>query len=280
MTINTAAFAELIWPGIVDIFGQTYQDHPPLYPSMFDVKTSDKAFEKVQGLTDYGTAAVKDQGAQLAFDDPIQGFQKEYVNVTYAKGATITLEMMQDEQYNVFNDIPRGLARAMRKTEETVGANIYNNGFSTETAADGLSAFNSAHLNVDGTTFSNVPTVAADLTQTSLEQAVVDISDYVDDRGLPILVQGKILIVPTALQHIAKKILGTNFAVGTADNDINTVAGTMELVVNPYLTDTDAWFIKTDADNGFTWMDRMKAEIDRENEFNTKNLQFSVIRRL
>jgi len=279
MTINTAAFAELIWPGIADIFGQVYQDHAPLYVKMFDIKQSDKAFEKVQGVSDYGTAAVKDQGAAITYDDPMQGFQKEYVNVTYGKGATITMEMMQDELYNVFNDIPRGLARSVRKTEETVGANIYNNGFTTELAADGLSLFNAAHLNLDGTTFRNQPSVASDLTQTSLEQAVIDISNYVDDRNLPILVLGKTLIVPNELQHIAKKLLGTKFAVGSADNDISTIADTMDLVVNPYLTDTDAWFIKTDVDNGFTWMDRMAADIDRDNEFDTKNLRFSAVRR-
>lgn len=280
MTVANGNFSELLWPGINKIWGVSYNEWEPLYSKIFKQKNSDKAFEKEQGVTGLPLAAVKGQGSPIAFVDPYQGFQKEYVNVTYALGASVTREMYEDDQYNYINKLPSMLARSMRITEETLHFNVLNNGFSTELAADGLSIFNASHPNVgDGALQSNMPSTASDLTMAALEQACTDIMDWEDDQSLKIMVRPRTLVVPTALWHVAEKILGTDKAVGSADNDINVVRNKMSLVVSPYLTDSDAWFIVTDAEDGLTTYLRRSAEINRDNDFDTQNLKFSTTKR-
>lgn len=280
MTVSTGNFAELLWPGIQVIWGNNYNQWTPLWSRAFDVRESDKAFEKEQGVTGMPLAAIKDQGSPIPYVDPYQGFQKEYVNVTYALGGSVTREMYEDDQYNYINSIPEMLARSMRQTEETVSFAVLNNGFSSSfTGADGQSLFSTTHPLVAGGTYKNRPTTASDLTQTALEQAQIDSLDLVDDQGLKINVQNKMLIVPTALKFTAEKILGTEYEVDTANNTINPVRGSLELVVSPYLTDTDAWFIKTDVPNGLRFYNRRAAEIERDNEFSTQNLLFITTRR-
>jgi hypothetical protein len=283
MTSSTGNFAELLWPGIKEIYGHKYAEYPQIWSQILDRVDSNKAFEKFQGLTSLGQLAIKDQGAAFVYDNPMQGFQKEAVNVTYALGASCTKEMYDDEQYGYINSLPEMLARATRMTEETQAANPFNSGFSTATtpvtAQDALSLFNTAHLRVDGGTFRNQLATASDLTQTALEQADIDVMDWVDDRGQKLMAKGVKLIVPTALKHTARKILETDKAVDSADNTKNTVAGSLDLVVWPYLTDTDAWFIKTDQKNGVLFVDREAATIDRDNEFTTRNLVFATFRR-
>lgn len=281
MTTGTGNFAELLWPGIAEIFGKKYADYPQIWSRVLDRKESNKAFEKYQGVTGLGLAAIKDQGNTFDYDDPIQGFQKEAVNVTYALGASVTKEMFDDDQYDYINSLPEMLARSMRHTEETVAARLLNNGFSTELTADGVSLFNASHLlaGVAGGTYRNTPSVAADLTQTSLEQAFIDIMDWVDDRGLRVMAAPQKLVVPTALRFVAEKILKTQFEVGNNDNTINPMAGAVEPIVWPFLTDPDAWFLKTDVPNGLLFVDREAASINRDNEFNTRNLLFATFRR-
>lgn len=280
MTVSSGNFAELLWPGIKDLWGVRYNQWQPIWSRFMDVKQSDKAFEKEQGVTGLPLASIKDQGSPITFVDPLQGFQKEYVNVTYALGGSVTREMYEDDQYNYINSIPEMLAESMRQTEETVAHAILNNGFDTNYAqADGLPLFSTAHLLVGGGTYQNRPTVASDLTQTALEQAQIDTLNLVDDQGLKINVMNKMLIVPTALKFTAEKILGTEYEVDTANNTINPVRGSLELVVSPYITDSDSWYIKTDVRNGLTFMDRRAAEIERDNEFNTQNLLFITTRR-
>lgn len=280
MTVASGNFAELLWPGINKIWGNTYNDWEPLYSKVFKQKNSDKAFEKEQGVTGLPLAAVKNQGSPINYIDPYQGFQKEYVNVTYAIGGSVTREMYEDDQYNYINKLPSMLARSMRQTEETIHWNVLNNAFSTELAADGLSVCNASHVNVgDGATQSNQPDTASDLTMAALEQACTDIMDWLDDQSLKIMVKPRTLVVPTALWHVAEKILGTDKAVGSADNDINVVRGKVNIVVSPYLTDTDAWFIVTDAEDGLTTYLRRSAEINRDNDFDTQNLKFTSTKR-
>lgn len=284
MTITTSNHAELLWPGIKSLFGQAYNEYKPLYKQFLDTQKSNKSFEKHQGVTTTGLAAVKDQGGQLTYADTYQGFQKEVINVTYALGATVTQEMMEDDQYDYINRIPEFLARSMRATEETVAANLLNNGFSTatipSTTADGVSLFSRNHLLVaSASTLANTPTTQADLVMTSLEQAYIDISGYVDDHGLPIVVMPKALVVPRDLQFQARKLLETEYAVGSTNNDVNVVSTAnmpVQLVWNPYLTDSDAWFIKTDAKDGLVFQERIAATPDRDNDFDTKNLRFSI----
>lgn len=281
MAVASGNFAELLWPGIHDIFGNTYKDWDALYPRVFMEKDSDKRFEKEQGVTGLPLAGVKDEGNSIPYVDPYQGFQKEYVNVTYALGANVTREMYEDDQYNYINSIPKMLARSMRQTEETIAFNHFNRGFNSSfTGADGQPLFSDSHPLVGGGTFRNQLSTAADLTQTSLEQAINDLRDFVDDQSLKIMVKPKCLVVPTQLAFTAQKILQTQQAVGSADNDKNIISGMgMELIISPYLTDSDAWFVCTDAPNGLTWYNRRSAEIVRDNEFDTQNLKFATTRR-
>lgn len=287
MVMNTGAFSEALWPGIESWFGDTYNDYEPIWNKLVDVHTSDKAFEKFQGITSYALAGVKDQGAGIPYRDKFQGFPREIINVTYGIGSTITYEMMRYEQYDKFKSIPQELARSVRKTEETVVAGLLNNGFSTATSptltADGLSLFNSAHLLVaaNNVTQRNTPATASDLTQTALEQAYIDVSRFVDDQNLPIVVRPQKLIVPLESQHLARKIIGTEYEVDSGNNTINPVSSSrmpIELVISPWLTDTDAWFIKTDQADGLVFTNVDEVMIDRDNDFDTKNLKFSAMR--
>lgn len=285
MAIGTSQFSEDLWPGIQKWFGNAYTEWEPIWSQLVTEYQSDKQFEKYQGLTEYGLAGVKDQGGAIPYRDPYQGFQKEIVNVTYGLGSTITYEMMRYDQYNLFSKIPQQLAKSMRRTEETVVHNLLNNAFSTATAptttADGISLLNTGHLLVGGGTLSNTPSTAADLSQTALEQAYIDIGRFVDDQNLPIVVNAQKLIVPVESQHLARKIMETEYEVGSGNNTINPVSSArmpLTLVVTPYLTDTDAWFIKTDVDDGLIFQEVDPVQLDRDNEFDTKNLKFSSMR--
>lgn len=286
MAINTGAFSEDLWPGIMGWFGDAYKDWDPIWEKLVDTHDSDKQFEKFQGITNYGLAGVKDQGASIPYRDKYQGFPREIINVTYGIGSTITYEMMRYDQYGLFKSIPQQLAKSVRKTEETVVANLLNNGFSTATiptlTADGKSLFNSAHLLVaDSTTQRNTPSTAADLSQTALEQMYIDVGNFVDDQNLPIVVTPKKLVVPIESQHLARKILGTEYEVGSANNTINPVSTArmpLELIISPWLTDTDAWFVRNDEPDGLVFTDVDPVMLDRDNEFDTKNLKFSAVR--
>lgn len=287
MVMATGAFSEDLWPGILGWFGDAYQDWNPIWEKLVDVHESDKQFEKFQGITNYGLAGIKDQGASIPYRDKYQGFPREIINTTYGIGSTITYEMMRYDQYDKFKAIPQQLAQSIRRTEETLVANLLNNGFSGATnptlTADGKSLFNSGHLLVaaGGTTQKNTPSTASDLMQTSLEQAYIDISAFVDDQNLPIVIEAQKLIVPIQSQHLARKILETEYEVDSGNNTINPVASArmpLELIVSPWLTDTDAWFIKTNESDGLVFTDVDPVMLDRDNDFDTKNLKFSAMR--
>ncbi len=284
MVVATGAFSEALWPGIKGWFGDSYEDYAPIWEKLVDVHSSDKQFEKFQGITNYGLAGIKDQGAPVPYRDKYQGFPREIINIFYGIGSTITYEMMRYEQYDKFKAIPQQLAQAVRRTEETVVGNLLNNGFSSTgtLTADGKSLFNGSHVLVaNSATIKNQPSTAADLMQTSLEQAYIDISLFVDDQNLPIVVKAEKLIVPVQLQHLARKILETEYEVDSGNNTINPVSSArmpLELIESPWLTDTDAWFIKTNESDGLVFTDVDAVMLDRDNEFDTKNLRFSAIR--
>lgn len=287
--INTGAFSEALWPGIMKWFGDTYSEYSPIWEKLVTKHESDKAFEKFQGVTEYGLAGVKDQGAGIPYRDKYQGFPREIINVFYGIGSTITYEMLRFDQYNIMEPIPQQLAKSVRRTEETIVHSVLNNGFSTAATpaltADNLSLFNGAHLLVaaTGTTQRNTPATAADLSQTALEQADIDISSFVDDNNLPIVVQARKLIVPKESKLLARKILETEYEVGTGNNTINPVSNAranspLELIWSPYLTDSDAWFLMTDVPDGIAFTDVDAVMLDRDNDFDTKNLKFSAMR--
>lgn len=287
MAFGTSNFPEALWPGIQEWFGNKYTDWSPIWPKFVKQVNSDKQFEKYQGVTEFNLASVKNQGGAIAYQDPFQGFQKEILNVFYALGTTITYEMMRFDQYDLFRNIPEQLAKSVRRTEETVVHSVINNGFSTATTpattADGQSLFNSAHVLVaaTGTTLSNVPATSSDFSQSALEQAYIDVGRFVDDQNLPIVVECRTLFVPVESQHLARKVLQTEYEVGSGNNTINPVSTArmpLELEISPYITDTDSWYIRTDIEDGILFQEVDAVQLDRDNEFDTKNLKFSAMR--
>ena len=274
MTTTTGNFADLLWPGLASLWGDEYGRWETLWTKVFQVKESNKAYEKEQGVTRLGLAGIKNQGAPVTFTDPMQGFSKEYVNVTYGLGAVVTREMSEDDQYNYINSIPSMLSDSMKETLETVNWNHINNGYTAGfTGADGIILFSASHNLAGGGTYSNILATASDLTQTAIEQALIDISNYVDDQGLRMNLKAQTLIVPTALQFTARKIMETAQVVDSADNTKNVIAGMLDIVVSPYLTDSDQWQIKTSVKNGLTHYWRRQPAMERDNEFATQNLQ-------
>jgi len=281
MTTGTGAFPELLWPGIADLWGESYNDYEALYAKIFEMRDSDKRFEKMQNVTGLGLAAVKDEGSSIPYEDPFEGPQEEFVNSTYALGSIVTREMYEDDMYSFINDIPTMLSRSLWQTKETIAFNHLNRAFNASyTGADGVSLCNASHSLVGGGTYRNQLNTAADLSQTSLETGTQDLMDFVDEQSLKIRVMPKCLVVPTAMNHTALKLIESDLVVGSADNDPNTTKGLFQdLIVSPYLTDTDAWFIITDVPHGLMWFTRRAAELVRDNEFDTQNLKFATTER-
>lgn len=275
--VHTTGFApELLYPGLKAIWGQNYENYPKMYPKFMEMKTSDKRFEKEQGMSGFTLASVKDEGDSVEFARLTQGFQKEYNHTTYGLGAIITREMVEDDQYNVISRIPQLLAEAMGRTEETQATAVLNSGFdSAVTGADGQPLFSTAHPNSgsSGGSQRNTPLTNADLTQTSLESAIIDIMDFRDENNQRMNFAAKALIVSRSDYFNASKILQTKYKVGAADNDINVISNlNIDLVVTNYLIDQDAWFLKTNAVNGLTFYTRRPADIQRDNDISTQNL--------
>lgn len=275
-THSTGSLPELLYPGLADIWGLSYDGMPTKYTGFMTVKTSDKRFEKEQGFAGFSTASVKDEGDSVEFARINQGYQKEYVHTTYGLGAIITREMMEDDQYGIIQQVPRLLAEAMRRTEEVVSHAVLNNGFDTAfTGADGQPLFSTAHpyAGTGGGTWSNRPTTASDLTQTSLEAAIIAVRDFRDENGQRAVFEPKKLIVSNNDAFVAQKILKTEYKVGSADNDVNIISGLgLELIISNYLTDTDAWFLQNGVMNGLTFYRRRAASVERDNDVSTQNL--------
>src|SRR3990167_4555909 len=178
---TTGNFADILWPAMADLWGHNYERWAPLWRQIFHVRQSTKAYEKTLGVTRLGLAAIKEQGAPVLFDEPMQGFPKEFVHVTYGRGAVVTRELAEDDQYNYINTIPEMLSDAMLQTVETVNFNHINNGYTAGfTGADGVILFSATHNLAGGSTYSNILATASDLTQTAIEQALIDISNWVD----------------------------------------------------------------------------------------------------
>lgn len=276
--VHSTGFApELLYPGLAELWGNQYNQHPKKYDKFYQMKSSDKAFEKEQEMSGFTTAGVKDQGNSVGFARLTQGVQKEYVHVTYGIGAIVTREMMEDDQYGFINQIPRLLSEAMVRTEETVATAVLNNAFDTSiTGADGTCLVNSAHpfSGSGGGTWSNTPAVAVDLTQTSLESAFIDILNLRDANNQRLSYTPKQLIVSRGDYFNAQKILKTQFKTGSADNDVNILSEVgLELVWTNYLTDQDGWFLRQGIPNGLVFYRRRAADMERDNDrVGTQNL--------
>lgn len=283
-TINSGSFAKALWPGINAWYGKAYGDYPVEYTKLFETSKSTKQFEEDVGISSFGLAVQKAEGAPITYDSERQSFITRYTHVVYALGFIITREIMEDDQYDVVGQRKaQGLARSLRQTKEIVGANVYNRAFTAGfVGGDGVTLLNAAHPNFAGGTQSNVLATAADLSEAALEQAAIDIAGWTDDRGLLIAVRPKALIIPRQLMFEAKRILYTDGRVGTDNNDLNAIK-TMglipEVVTNHYLTDTDAWFIRTDVANGMKHFERRADSFDMDNEFDTENAKFKATSR-
>lgn len=282
--INSGSFAKALWPGVNAWFGKEYAEYAVEYDKLFDKFTSTKAFEEDVGYSGMGLAVQKSEGSAISYDSERQGFITRYQHAVFALGFVITREMMEDDQYDVVGQKKaQALAFSLRQTKEVIGANVYNRAFnSSYTFGDGVSLLNSAHPNIAGGTFSNVLATAADLSEASIEQALIDIAGFTNDRGLTIAVRPKCLVIPRQLIFEAQRILKTDLRVGTANNDLNairTLGSIPDIITNHYLTDTDAWFIRTDVKDGMKYFERRGDQFEMDNDFDTENAKFKATSR-
>jgi hypothetical protein len=287
-TITTGNVARLLQDGLESVFGQEYEAHEKQYNKIFSEFTSKKAFEQDQQFEGFSLASMKPQGDSISYDTQTEGISPKYPAVTYGKGFIVTEEALEDELYGVFNKRSRGLAFSMAQTKEVVGANVINNGFDssfTMTSGDGLELFSASHVNgpSDSTTHSNILAVAADLTEATLEDMLIQINEATDPRGLRIALQGMCLLVAPANMYNAERILASPLQNDTSNNAINAVRGRNSLkdgfYVNNYFTDDDAWFIKTNAPDGMKCFNRRPAKFEQDMDFGTSNMRFKATER-
>ena len=280
MAINRAQLAKELEPGLNALFGMEYSRYENEHAEIFDQEASDRAFEEEVMLVGFGEAAVKQEGSAVQFDTAQESFTSRYSHETIALAFSLTEEAVEDNLYDTLSArYTKSLARSMAYTKQTKAANILNNAFSTA-GGDGVSLVNTAHPTALGGNFSNRSATDADLNETSLEQAMIDIAGFIDERGLKIAMQGRKLILPVNIQFVADRILNSTLRVGTADNDINALRNMGMLpdgyVINHYLNDTDAYFIKTDAPNGFKHFVRAPLTTGMEGDFDTGNMRYKA----
>lgn len=282
MPINSGNFAKALEPGVNKWYGDAYDEHEVQYTSLFDTNTSRRAFEEDMSISGFGLAQVKPEGQAINYDTMQQGFLTRYSHVVYALGFVITQEVYDDDLYDVVGKRnAKSLAFSMRQTKEIVGANVYNRAFnSSYTGGDGVELISSAHPNYAGGTFSNTLATAADLSEASLEQSVIDLMDYTNDRGLQINVMPRCLIIPTELSFEAYRIMNSQLRISTADNDPNALREMGKfpegIKVNNYLTDSDAFFIRTSVGDGMKYFERKGDDFGLDNDFDTSNAKFKA----
>jgi hypothetical protein len=282
--INSGSFAKALWPGVNEWYGREYAEYPVEYTALFDKFSSSRAFEEDVSISSFGLALVKPEGSPISYDSEKQGFITRYQHVVYALGFIITREMMEDDQYDVVGQRKaQGLAFSMRQTKEIVAANVYNRAFnSSYTGGDGVSLINASHPTIAGGTWSNQIGTAADLSEAALEQACIDIAGFTNDRGLLIGVRPESLVISRYMPFEAKRILNTDGRVGTDNNDINAIKAMgmiPKVVVNHFLTDQDAWFIRTNVKNGMKYFERRADSFDMDNDWDTENAKFKATAR-
>jgi len=282
--INTSSFAKALWPGVNAWYGKSYNEYATEYTKLFDTFKSSKAFEEDVGVSSFGLAIAKPEGAAVTYDSERQAFITRYSHVVYALGFIITREIMEDDQYDVVGQRKaQGLAYSMRQTKETIAANVYNRAFNSAFVyGDGKELLATDHPNFAGGTWANELGSAADLSEAALEQACIDIAGFTNDRGLLIAAKPKTLIIPRQLMFEAKRILGSDLRVASPNNDLNalkTMGMIPEVVVNHYLTDTDAWFIRTDVPHGMKHFERRADSFEMDNDFDSENAKFKATAR-
>ena len=281
MAISRSQLVKELEPGLNALFGLEYGRYDAEHAEIFETETSDRAFEEEVMLSGFGNARVKSEGGSIVYDNATETFTARYTHETIALGFAITEEAVEDNLYDrVSARYTKALARSMANTKQVKAANVLNNAFDANfPGGDGVELCSDAHPLVTGT-LSNELAVAADLNEASLEQALIDIAAFTDERGLLISTQGRKLIIPSELQFVADRITQSTLRTGTADNDINAMRnmGMMPegYTVNHYLTDPDAFFIKTDIPNGFKLFQRSPIRTSMEGDFDTGNVRYKA----
>ena len=281
--MNRAQFAKMLEPGLNTLFGLEYDSYPAEYAPVFEANTSQKAFEEDVLLTGFGAAPTKDEGAGISYDAASQQWTARYQHETVALAFSITEEAEEDGLYgSIASRYTKALARSMASTKEIKAANILNNATSTTDpygGGDGVAMLSTSHPTQNGNQ-SNTLSTAADLSETSLESILINIADMKDDRGLRIAAQGTMLIIPTAYSFVAERLLESQLRTGTADNDLNAIKSGGYLPqgyhVMRRLTDSDAFFIKTDVPDGLKMFQRSPMRRGMEGDFETGNVRYKV----
>ena len=281
MAISRAQLLKELLPGLNALFGLEYEKYEDEHTQVYEVENSERSFEEEVKLSGFGAAPVKPEGSAISYDSAQESFTSRYNHETVAMGFSITEEAMEDNLYDSLSArYTKALARAMAYTKQTKAASLLNTGFDTFQSGDGVTLFNASHPTVAGGTNGNRPSTNADLNETSLEQAVIDIAAYKDERGLLIAARPRKLVIPPALMFVATRILQSDLRVGTADNDTNALKTNGSIpegfAVNLYLTDTDAFFLTTDIPNGLKMFVRTPMSTSMDGDFNTGNVRYKA----
>ena len=280
MAISRAQLLKELLPGLNALFGLEYARYGEEHKEIYETETSERSFEEETKLSGFSAAPVKNEGQAIAYDNAQEAWTTRYNHETIALGFSITEEAIEDNLYDSLSArYTKGLARAMAYTKQVKAAAVLNNGFSAAyTGGDGVSLFSTAHPLVSGGTNSNRPSVAADLNETSLENAVIQIAAWTDERGLLIAAKPTKLIVPPSLMFVATRLLETNLRVGTTDNDINALKNNGSIpggyAVNHFLTDTNGWYLTTDVPNGLKHFVRSPLANSMDGDFDTGNVRY------
>ena len=281
MAISRGQLVKELEPGLNALFGLEYKRYENQHAEIYATETSDRAFEEEVMLSGFANAQVKPEGSGVVFDNAQETFTARYTMETVALAFAITEEAVEDNLYDrIAARYTRALARSMANTKQVKAAAVLNNGFDTANGGDGKPLLADDHPLVSGGTFRNELATAADLSETSLEQSLIDIAAFVDERGLKIATQGRKLIIPKELQFTAERIMKSPLRVGTADNDINAMSS-MGMIpegyrINHFLVDTDAFFIMTDAPNGLKHFVRASLRTAMEGDFDTGNMRYKA----
>ena len=282
MAISRQQLAKELEPGLNALFGLEYKNYENQHTEIYDIENSDRAFEEEVMLSGFANAAVKAEGSAVTFDTANEAFTSRYTHETVALAFAITEEAIEDNLYDrIATRYTKALARSMAQTKQIKSANVLNNGFNSSfPGGDGKELFATDHPTQSAGSLANELSTSADLSETSLEQAMIDIAAFKDERGFKIAARGLKLIIPSELQFIAERILRSPARVGTADNDLNALSSKGMLpqgyVVNNYLTDTDAFFIKTDIPNGMKMFNRANLKTAMEGDFDTGNVRYKA----
>jgi len=281
MAISRAQLLKELLPGLNALFGMEYAKYGEEHKEIFESESSDRSFEEEVKLSGFGAAPVKDEGSAIDYDNAQEAFTARYTHETIAMGFSVTEEAIEDNLYDSLSSrYTKALARAMAYTKQVKAAAILNGAFSGTTYGDGKALCVTDHPLVGGGTNSNRPAVAADLNETSLEAAVIQLAGWTDERGLLIAAKPRKLVIPPALQFVATRLLDTEGRVGTADNDLNAIRNNGSIpegyTVNHYLTDTDAWFLTTDVPNGLKHFVRTPMATSMDADFDTGNSRYKA----